>query len=315
MSSVATAQRLGAALLENLSQVILGKHEALEVALTALLAGGHLLCDDVPGVGKTVLSKAMARSLGCSFARLQCTADLLPSDILGVNVYNQKSGEFEFKRGPVFNRILLADEINRATPKAQSALLECMEERQVSLNGVCYPLEEPFIVLATQNPVEHGGTFPLPEAQLDRFMLTLELGYPSAKVEIDMLQQQQLAHPLSALKQVAGADDLAQAQAEVRQVRVSPEVCAYIVELVNFTRGHELLALGASPRGSQALYRASQARAAIQGRKFVIPDDVQALLFNALSHRLLPRQWGERGAVKRVLDEALQAVSVPVERA
>ncbi len=311
MSGLAVVLKVANALKKNLQKVILGKDDKLDIFVAAILAGGNILCNDVPGVGKTVLSKALAKSLGCTYARLQCTADLLPSDVIGVTVYNQKTGDFEFKRGPVFSQILLADEINRATPKAQSALLECMEERQVSVNGIAFDLPLPFMVLATQNPIEHEGTFPLPEAQLDRFMITMSLGYPDAQAEIRMLNQQQLEHPIDSLTQAVTPHELLQAQAEVRQVKVSEPVAGYIVALVNYTRQASSLHLGASPRGSQALYRASQAWAAMHERNFVTPDDVQDLLVPTLQHRLLPIHRHDEVTPTTVLREALQSVAVP----
>ncbi len=312
MSGLAVAQKVANALRQNLQKVILGKDDELAIFVAAVLGGGHVLCNDVPGVGKTVLSKALAKSLGCTYARLQCTADLLPSDVIGVTIYNQKTGDFEFKRGPVFSQILLADEINRATPKAQSALLECMEEKQVSVNDTAFDLPLPFLVLATQNPIEYEGTFPLPEAQLDRFMITLSLGYPDVQAEMRMLGQQQLEHPLDSLAQAVTSEELLQAQAEVRQVTVSESVAGYIVALVNYTRHASGLHLGASPRGSQALYRASQAWAAMHERDFVTPDDVQELLVPTLLHRLLPSHRHDKDTPTTVLREALQSIAVPV---
>lgn len=311
MSGVA-ARELSQALLANLQRVLLGKEEQLRTVVTAILAGGHILFTDIPGVGKTVLSKGIARSLDCTFSRLQCTADLLPSDVVGVTIYNPKTTEFEFKPGPVFSQVFLADEINRATPKAQSALLECMEERQVTVSGRSYDLAAPFMVLATQNPIEFAGTFPLPEAQLDRFMVSLNLGYPPAEAEALMLNEQRSRHPLQDLAPVTTAQELAQAQEQVRQITVADSVAAYIVALVAHTRTAETLALGASPRGSQALYRLAQARAAMEGRSYAIPDDVQALAHCALDHRLLPKRRSDSEAVFRAVEEALQSVAVPV---
>lgn len=312
MYSVNTAHRLAQDLRANLEKVIFGKSSELLIPIAAILGGGHILCADVPGVGKTILSRALAKSLGCSFARLQCTADILPSDIIGVTIYNQKNSEFEFKTGPIFNQIFLADEINRATPKAQSALLECMAEQQVTVSGKCYHMASPFLVLATQNPIEYEGTFPLPEAQLDRFMVSLSLGYPNAEAECYMLSQQRLNHPIGDISQIATAEELIKAQEEVRGVTVSDDIVSYIVDLINFTRQSSELLLGASPRGSQALYRASQAWAAMEGRTFVVPDDVQALISCTLRHRLLPRHRHDMQQSQRVIDEALRTVPVPV---
>lgn len=312
MSGVDTAYNLGKALYINLSRVILGKTDKLFIPIAAVLGSGHILCTDVPGVGKTVLSKAIARSLGCSYSRLQCTADLLPSDITGVTIYNQKTGEFEWKRGPVFSQVFLADEINRATPKAQSALLECMEERQITVDGKELQLPQPFIVLATQNPIEYEGTFPLPEAQLDRFMVSLSLGYPNSEAECAMLNQQQHYHPLADVAQITGEEQLKKAQEEVRQVKISASLVKYIVDLVAHTRTSPHLLLGSSPRGSQALFRASQALAAMQNRAYVIPDDVQALAMATLQHRLIPKRRQDRDSARQAVEDALNAISVPV---
>jgi MoxR-like ATPase len=272
---------------ENVERVIVGKREAVEQTVIGLLCQGHLLIEDVPGTGKTMLAKSLARSLGCSFHRIQFTPDMLPSDVTGVSIFNQKSREFEYRPGPIMAQVVLTDEINRATPKTQAALLEAMEERQVTVDGVTYPVPQPFMVLATQNPIEYEGTFPLPEAQMDRFLLRIRLGYPTAHFEVQMMEQQQLAHPLVDLRQVVEVDELERAQEAIRRVQLSSEILHYIVELVNATRGHSELYLGASPRGSLALHRTAQARAAIQGREYVLPDDVKALAIPALAHRLI----------------------------
>ncbi|MEW6280168.1 MAG: MoxR family ATPase, partial [Candidatus Eremiobacterota bacterium] len=268
-------QETGRRLLGNIEKVILGKRPEVRLVLVALLCEGHILVEDVPGVGKTMLSRAVARSLGLSFARVQCTPDLLPSDLIGVTVYNQKTQDFEFRPGPLHHQILLADEINRATPKTQSALLEAMEERQVSVDGRVRPLPRPFLVLATQNPIEYEGTFPLPEAQLDRFLLRIQLGYPSFEAEADMLVRQRIQHPIEELNQVISAEELSSMQRLVRDVHVDDSLRDYIVRLVQRTREQEKLFLGASPRGSLAMYRAAQALAALEGRKFVLADDIQ----------------------------------------
>ncbi|HDQ73199.1 MAG TPA: MoxR family ATPase [Chloroflexi bacterium] len=275
-------------LIDNIERVIVGKRESVELAVIALLCQGHLLIEDVPGVGKTMLARSIARSLGCSFSRIQFTPDMLPSDVTGVSIFNQVSRQFEFRPGPVMAQVVLADEINRATPKTQAAMLEAMEERQMTVDGVTHILPRPFMVLATQNPIEYEGTFPLPEAQLDRFMLRVNLGYPVLSDEVSVLKRQQYRHPLEDLEQVASVEDLVAAQEAVKSVRVSESVMEYIVKLSRRTRQHADTYLGASPRGSLALYRSGQARAAIQGRDYVLPDDVKALVIPALAHRVIP---------------------------
>jgi MoxR-like ATPase len=268
--------------------VIEGKAEAIRLALTVLLAEGHVLIEDVPGVGKTMLAKALARSTDCSVRRIQFTPDLLPSDITGVSAYNQERREFEFKPGPVFANIVVGDEINRASPKTQSALLECMEERQVTVDGTTYPLAPPFMVIATQNPIEMEGTYPLPEAQRDRFTARISMGYPSAESELAMLDAHGSSSPLEALQPVAQAEDMRELIAAVRKVHVADVLKQYVISLVTATRSTPELRLGASPRATLHLLRASRARAALDGRDFVIPDDVQALALPVLAHRLLP---------------------------
>ncbi len=280
-----SAERVAA----NVERVIVGKHAQVRLALVALLCQGHLLIEDVPGTGKTVLAKAIARSLGCSFRRIQFTPDLLPTDVTGLSIYNQQNQEFEFRPGPIVSQIVLADEINRATPKTQSALLECMEERHMTVDGVTYQMPSPFMVIATQNPIEYEGTFALPEAQLDRFMLRIGLGYPAPLQEIVILDEQKRAHPLDQIPVVAQVDELLEMQAGVREIYVDSAISEYIVRLVNATRAHPDVYLGASPRGSLALYRAGQAYAAISGRDFVIPDDIKVLAEPALAHRLIIR--------------------------
>ena len=268
--------------------VIEGKSEAIRLALTVLLAEGHVLIEDVPGVGKTMLAKALARSTGCSVRRIQFTPDLLPSDITGVSAYNQEKREFEFKPGPVFANIVVGDEINRASPKTQSALLECMEERQVTVDGETYPLTPPFMVIATQNPIEMEGTYPLPEAQRDRFTARISMGYPSAESELAMLDAHGSSSPLEALEPVAQAEDIRELIAAVRKVHVAQPLKQYVIRLVTATRSSPELRLGASPRATLHLLRAGRARAALDGRDFVIPDDMQALALPVLAHRLLP---------------------------
>jgi len=313
---MARADGILEAVLRNVEGVIVGKRDEVELALIALACQGHLLIEDVPGVGKTVLAKSLARSIGCLFKRIQFTPDLLPSDVTGVSIYNQKTGEFEYRPGPVIAQVVLADEINRATPKTQASLLEAMEERQVTVDGTTYKMPRPFMVLATQNPIEYEGTFPLPEAQLDRFMLRLKLGYPARDDEVIILDRQQYSHPVEALEQVTSSDDLLAAQAEVRQVHVSAELRQYIVDLSTATRGHPDVYLGASPRGSLALFRAAQARALLRGRDYAIPDDVKALAESALAHRLIVNPSARvRGVgASEILAEILRAAPVPGNR-
>jgi MoxR-like ATPase len=280
-------QETGEKVVANVERVIVGKHNEVRLALVALMCRGHLLIEDVPGTGKTVLAKAVARSLGCSFRRIQFTPDLLPSDVTGLSIYNQKTQEFEFRPGPIMAQVVLADEINRATPKTQSSLLECMDERQATIDGISHPMPDPFLVIATQNPIEYEGTFALPEAQLDRFMLRIRMGYPAPIDEIVILDEQKRIHPLDQLDTVCGVDELRELQAAVREIHVESSVSEYIVRLVNGTRNHPDVYLGASPRGSIALYRASQALAGLLGRDYVVPDDVKALAEPALAHRLI----------------------------
>ncbi|MBI2918517.1 MAG: MoxR family ATPase [Chloroflexi bacterium] len=303
-------------ILQNVRKVIFGKDEIVELALTALLSRGHLLIEDVPGVGKTTLAKSLARSLGCQFRRIQFTPDLLPSDITGVSMYNQKTGEFEFRPGPVMAQIVLADEINRASPKTQSALLECMEERQITVDGVTHAMPRPFLVLATLNPIEYEGTFPLPEAQLDRFLVRLSLGYPGLEDEMAIMEAQQRQHPVDGLGQVVSAEDLLALQEEVTTVRVDVLVREYIARLVEKSRSHPAVYLGASPRGSLALFRSGQALALLRGRDYVLPDDIKALAVPALAHRLIlePSARMEGKASKQVVEEALANLPVPGAR-
>ncbi len=303
-------------LIKNVEKVIIGKHEEIRLTLVGLLCRGHLLIEDVPGVGKTMLARSIAKSIGCTFRRIQFTPDMLPSDVTGVSVFNQKTREFEFRPGPVMAQIVLTDEINRATPKTQSALLEAMQEQQVTVDGVTYPIPEPFLVLATQNPIEYEGTFPLPEAQLDRFMMRISLGYPSFENEIAILDSQQYAHPVDTLEQVIDVRELLDAQGKVKEVYVDPLVKEYIVTLVNATRDHPDVYLGASPRGSLALYKTSRARAAILGRDYVIPDDVKALSMPTLAHRLIvsPSARIKEVDPRAVVEEILESVPVPGAR-
>ncbi len=301
---------------DNVEQVIVGKHETVQLTVVALLCEGHLLIEDVPGTGKTMLAKSVAKSLGCSFRRIQFTPDMLPSDVTGISVFNQKTREFEFRPGPIMAQIVLTDEINRATPKTQSALLEAMEERQLTVDGVTYPLERPFLVLATQNPIEYEGTFPLPEAQLDRFMLRIHLGYPSSQDEITMLDSQQFTHPVTRIEQVVSTEELMAAQEQIKSVHISDLIKEYIVSLVNVTRKHPDVYLGASPRGSLALYKTGQARAAIMGRDYIIPDDIKALAIETLAHRLIisPSARIKNVDPRTVVQEILDSTPVPGAR-
>ncbi len=305
-------QEAGDRVLANVERVIVGKHHEVRLALVALLCRGHLLIEDVPGTGKTVLAKAIARSIGCSFRRIQFTPDLLPSDVTGLSIYNQKTQEFEFRPGPIMSQVVLADEINRATPKTQSSLLECMEERQSTIDGVTYPMADPFIVIATQNPIEYEGTFALPEAQLDRFMIRLRMGYPQPVDEIVILDEQKRVHPLDQLEEVLSLEDLREMQGAVRDIYVDPTVAEYIVRLVNATRTHPDVYLGASPRGSIALYRAGQAMAGLLGRDYVLPDDIKALAEPALGHRLIIKTSSSIHEVQasQVVRELLDTVPV-----
>jgi MoxR-like ATPase len=297
----------------NVEKVIVGKSAEVQLTLVGLLCQGHLLIEDVPGVGKTMLAKALAKSIGTTFSRIQFTPDMLPSDVTGVSIFNQVTREFEFRNGPIMAQIVLADEINRATPKTQAALLEAMEEKQVTVDGVTHKLPAPFMVLATQNPIEYEGTFPLPEAQLDRFLLRLSLGYPTAANEIDVLDRQQFRHPIESLEQVIGADDLLAAQAAVRQVYADPQIKSYLVEIVTQTRKHPDVYLGASPRGSLALHHTAQARAALHGRDYIIPDDIKTLAEAALAHRIIigPAARIKDVTARSVIQDILATVPVP----
>ena len=287
MDEYSAVQGLTERIVQNVERVVVGKRREVELIVLALLCRGHVLIEDVPGVGKTVIAKAIAKSIGTSFKRIQFTPDLLPSDVTGVSVFNQQTREFEFRAGPIIAQLVLADEINRATPKTQSALLEAMEEAQVTVDGVTHPLPQPFIVLATENPIEYQGTFPLPEAQLDRFLIRLSLGYPGRENELRMLERQHDAHPLESLQQAIPVDDLLAAQQVVRSVHVAPPTAAYIVSIVEATRRHESVQLGASPRGSLALYNTARAWAAMHGQNVVEPDEIKDLAVAALAHRVI----------------------------
>lgn len=306
-------QDFGEKLRANLEKVIIGKPETLRLTVIGLLCQGHLLIEDVPGVGKTMLARSLAKSLGCSFKRIQFTPDMLPSDVTGVSIYNQNSREFEFRPGPIMAQIVLADEINRATPKTQSALLEAMEEHQVTVDGITYPLPEPFMIMATQNPIEYEGTFPLPEAQLDRFLMRVDLGYTTLANEIHILELQQLRHPIQTLEAVADVDEIQRMQEIVKHVHVSEPVKQYIVEVVRHTRDHPEVFLGASPRGSLGLFRAGQARAAMQGRDFVLPDDIKALAKYVVAHRVIvsPAARLRDLSSERVVEDILYSLPIP----
>lgn len=308
-----TVQAVARATSDNVERVIVGKRREVQLVLVALLCRGHVLIEDVPGVGKTVLAKAIARSIGCSFKRIQFTPDLLPSDVTGVNVFDQRSATFVYRAGPVVAQMVLADEINRATPKTQAALLEAMEEAQVTVDGVTHPLPTPFIVLATENPIEYEGTFPLPEAQLDRFLVRLSLGYPGRAGELEMLDRQHRAHPLQSLAQAVRVEDLVAAQAAIKEVHVAQPVKEYIVSLVEATRHHGDVYLGASPRGSLALYNTSRAWAALNGRDYVIPDDVKSLAEPTLAHRVIvsPAARMKNVDSRTVVTDLLHQVPVP----
>jgi len=306
-------QRVAEKLIDNVENVIFGKRDAVELTVIGLLCQGHLLIEDVPGVGKTMLARALARSIGCRFSRIQFTPDMLPSDVTGVSVFNQKTREFEFRPGPIMAQIVLSDEINRATPKTQAALLEAMEERQVTVDGVTHLLAEPFLVLATQNPIEYEGTFPLPEAQLDRFLLRINLGYPDKEREIEILDSQQYQHPIKTLGQVVDEQELLGAQSALKEVYVDPLIKTYIVDIVSQTRRHPEVYLGASPRGSLTLYRTAQAYAAIRGRDYVIPDEIKMLAPAALAHRMIvsPAARIKDVSSEAVLSDILSSVPIP----
>jgi len=310
---MADVQSFSERVIENIEKVIVGKRSTVELAVVGLLCQGHILIEDVPGVGKTMLARSLARSLGCSFSRIQFTPDMLPSDVTGVSIFNQVTREFEFRAGPIMSQVVLADEINRATPKTQAALLEAMEERQVTVDGVTHKLPRPFMVLATQNPIEYEGTFPLPEAQIDRFLLRIRLGYPAAHDEVDILNRQQYTHPFESLDTVLSVEELSEVQEAIKGVYVSPALKSYIVELSRQTRRHGEVYLGASPRGSLSLYRCAQARSAMAGRDYVLPDDVKKLAEGALAHRVIlgPGARLRDLSAEQIVQEILQGVPVP----
>ena len=314
---VTDVQALSEKIIDNISQVIVGKRRALELTVISLLCQGHLLIEDVPGTGKTMLARSLAQSLGCVFSRIQFTPDLLPSDVTGTSIYNQHTQAFEFRPGPIMGQIILADEINRATPKTQSALLEAMEEHQITIDGVAHPLPSPFMVIATQNPIEYEGTFPLPEAQLDRFLLRIGLGYLSKREEIEMIDDQQFDHPFKTIMSVLTLDELAAMQATVKTVHVSPAVKQYIVDITFATRENEHFYLGSSPRGSLGLFRAGQAQAALQGRDYVLPDDIKSLTEPVLAHRVIvtPAARLKKFTAGNFLREVLQQLPLPDSQA
>ena len=314
--SIKNVRDLAIRVRENVQRVIVGKSESIDLAVIALLCRGHVLIEDVPGTGKTTLTKALAASLNCEFHRIQFTPDLVPSDVLGINYFNMRSGEFEFRPGPIFSQILLADEINRATPRTQSALLEAMQERQASIDGVTSTLPDPFIVMATLNPIEMEGTFPLPEAQLDRFLLRVNLGYPTLEEESAMLMRFQSMQSLDTISSVAGPEEILEAQHAVEQVRMEPNVRDYLLAIIAATRTHSQLRLGASPRASLSLQHAAQARAAMADRDYVIPDDIKEMANPVLAHRVvIESSAGLRGRTRdNVISEILSSITVPIER-
>ena len=311
-SDLQKAADIGARIVSSVTGVILGQDEVVKLAVAALFSRGHVLIEGVPGVGKTVLARSIAKSIGLSFRRIQCTADLLPSDITGVYIFDQQTREFSFRPGPVVANIVLVDEINRASPKTQSALLECMEERQITIDGVTHAMPSPFLVLATRNPTEHGGTFPLPETELDRFLIRLRLGYPSTEQEVSILESQVPVHPIESVVQAVDGDDVRFAQETVREVYADRLVKEYIVALVTATRQHEAVYLGASPRASIGLLNLAQARALLEARDFVLPDDVKAVATAAIGHRMVLSADGRSGMDEdEAIDQILKSVPVP----
>lgn len=300
-------------LISSVEKAIVGKRKQLILALVSWFSGGHILLEDVPGVAKTMLARALARSLGCNFKRIQCTPDLLPTDITGASVFNPQTVQFEFRPGPIFTQILLADEINRATPRTQAALLEAMAESRVSIDGITHTLKPPFLVIATQNPIDHEGTFPLPEAQLDRFLMKFSLGYPTMDEEMRMLELLQREHPIDSIEPVATAEELIAAQKAVREVYVDAKVRQYLLQIVHDSRNHEALALGGSPRASIALMRSAQAMAAVLGRNYVLPDDIKKIVGAVMGHRLIlkPESRLRKMSTQSVLDEIVSEIAVP----
>ena len=313
MHSTTNAIKTAQLVIDNTSKVIVGKRDVIELAVATLIAQGHLLVEDVPGVGKTMLAKSLATSIGCSFNRIQCTPDLLPSDITGLSIYNQQNGQFEFRQGPLMSQVVLADEINRATPKTQSALLESMEEHQITVDGVTHPLHAPFIVLATQNPIEYEGTFPLPEAQLDRFLMRINLGYPSVEEELEIISEQEMAHPITVLESVTTPSGILEMQEAVNSIYVDSLIREYIVKLTESTRSHPEVYLGASPRASLGLFKTARALALIRERDYVIPDDVKFLAPTVLSHRIILAPSARMQGIRSmdVVDNLLSELAIP----
>ena len=313
MHSTTNAIKTAQLVIDNTSKVIVGKREVIELAVATLIAQGHLLIEDVPGVGKTMLAKSLATSIGCSFNRIQCTPDLLPSDITGLSIYNQQNGQFEFRQGPLMSQVVLADEINRATPKTQSALLESMEEHQITVDGVTHPLHAPFIVLATQNPIEYEGTFPLPEAQLDRFLMRINLGYPSVEEELEIISEQEMAHPITILESVTTPSGILEMQEAVNSIYVDSLIREYIVKLTESTRSHPEVYLGASPRASLGLFKTARALALIRERDYVIPDDVKFLAPTVLSHRIILAPSARMQGIRSmdIVDNLLSELAIP----
>ena len=313
MHSTTNAIKTAQLVIDNTSKVIVGKRDVIELAVATLIAQGHLLVEDVPGVGKTMLAKSLATSIGCSFNRIQCTPDLLPSDITGLSIYNQQNGQFEFRQGPLMSQVVLADEINRATPKTQSALLESMEEHQITVDGVTHPLHAPFIVLATQNPIEYEGTFPLPEAQLDRFLMRINLGYPSVEEELEIISEQEMAHPITVLESVTTPSGILEMQEAVNSIYVDSLIREYIVKLTESTRSHPEVYLGASPRASLGLFKTARALALIRERDYVIPDDVKFLAPTVLSHRIILAPSARMQGIRSmdIVDNLLSELAIP----
>lgn len=300
-------------IVSNVSKVIVGKEEVIKLITTAFICGGHVLLEDVPGVGKTMLVRAFANSIGCSFKRIQFTPDLLPSDLTGINFYNQKTGDFEFRKGPLFSNIIIADEINRATPRTQSSLLEAMEERQISVDGVTRKLDEPFMVLATQNPIESFGTFPLPEAQLDRFLMKIGMGYPNREEEIEIIKRYKEENPIEKIECVVSKDEIEYVKNNYKKVNISSDVMDYLINIIESTRKNPNIQLGVSPRGTLALFKACQAYAAISGRDYIIPEDIKKVAPNVLNHRILISGVNRAGSMNEFVNSLISDIKVPVE--